>query len=1043
MLKKTLLFAFASIFAALILFSVGSSSSIEAQDDAPEIRLAGYAFSPAKNERPNVPPGLAVSTLAQNSKGYYIVQFAGPVQAHWKDAVTAAGADLLDYIPDFAFKARMNPAQAAQVAQLDEVSYVGLFQPAFKLSTDLLEGPGLYRIRVERGSDAGQARAAIAQSGATVLGRDGQYIVVGAETDQIEAIAQVTDVAWVENFDLKETHNDSGAGVIIGGNTANANGYDGSSQIAAVADTGLGDGTTSGAHRDIEANRVVSVYSWAGVTDICFETIIDDGAIDVDSAHGTHVAGSVLSSGDPVTGLGKGTAPAAGLVFQATENFALISNYCQVLGGFPPNGYFLTGLPEDLNNLYQQAYDDGARVHANSWGSSQAGVYTANSAQTDEFIWNNPDMSITFSAGNDGVDANSNGVVDNDSIGSPATAKNTITVGASENERPDNFPCDTSLSYTSSDAYQSGQTCNSMGGENMLGTAGARWGFTTEPLNSDLSGGNMEQMAPFSSRGPTDDGRIKPDIVAPGTWILSTFSDLYQQEYDSTTNPQSGAPATQYDGWGMPYNAFYKYMGGTSMSNPIAAGGATVVRDYYNKAHGVNASAALVKATMINSAVDLLDENNDGQNDNDFPIPNMHEGWGRIDVAKATDGSLLFVDNSSGMTTGNTTNYQYNVSTAGSVFKVTLVWSDYPSTEAATSNLVNDLDLVVTAPDGTQYRGNVFSNGWSQAGGNTDRVNNVENVYIQAAAAGTWSVDINGYNVPNGPQPFAIVVDGTFGPPVPTATPTNTAIPTNTPPPTNTPIPTNTPEPASSMHVGDIDGAASSSGRNWSGQATITVHDANENPVSGATVSGAWSGDTSGTGSCTTNGSGVCSISSNSIRKNSSNSMIFTVTGVSHASLNYSSGDNHDPDGSSNGFAIQINKDGTTTNPGAPTATPPPTSTPSATATPGATTDVHAGDVIGSSSAGSRNRWNASVTITVHDASHASVSGATVSGSWSNGTTGGASCTTNGSGQCTVSKSNLKGNVGSVTFTVTSISGTGLSYDSGANEATSTTVTQP
>ena len=203
-----------------------------------------------------------------------------------------------------------------------------------------------------------------------------------------------------------------------------------------------------------------------------------------------------------------------------------------------------------------------------------------------------------------------------------------------------------------------------MGGENILGTAGARWGFTAEPLNSDPSGGNMEQMAPFSSRGPTDDGRIKPDIVAPGTWILSTFSDLYQQEYGTQTNPQNGAPAYQYDGWGMPYNEFYKYMGGTSMSNPIAAGGATVVRDYYNKAHGINASAALVKATMINSAVDLLDENNDGQDDNDFPIPNMHEGWGRIDVNKATDGSLLFVDNSSGMTTGNTTNYQYNVSSA-------------------------------------------------------------------------------------------------------------------------------------------------------------------------------------------------------------------------------------------------------------------------------------------------------------------------------------------------------------------------------------------
>ena len=242
-------------------------------------------------------------------------------------------------------------------------------------------------------------------------------------------------------------------------------------------------------------------------------------------------------------------------------------------------------------------------------------------------------------------------------------------------------------------------------------------------------------MAPFSSRGPTDDGRIKPDIVAPGTWILSSYSDLYQEEYGTQTNPQNGA--FQWDGWGMPYNAFYKYMGGTSMSNPIAAGGATVVRDYFNKAHSHNASAALVKASLINSAVDLMDENNDGVNDNDFPIPNVHEGWGRIDVNKATDGSLLFVDNTSGLTTSNSASYQYNVSTAGDVFKVSLVWSDFPSTESASTNLVNDLDLVVTAPGGAQYRGNVFSGGWSQTGGSLDRVNNVENVYVQSAVAGT------------------------------------------------------------------------------------------------------------------------------------------------------------------------------------------------------------------------------------------------------------------------------------------------------------------
>jgi subtilase family serine protease len=253
------------------------------------------------------------------------------------------------------------------------------------------------------------------------------------------------------------------------------------------------------------------------------------------------------------------------------------------------------------------------------------------------------------------------------------------------------------------------------------------------------------------------DGRIKPDVVAPGTWMLAGYSDRFQQQYDPSPNPQSGF--YQYDGWGFPANQAYKYMGGTSMSAPLVAGAAAVVRDYYEKAHDLEASAALVKATLINSAVDLLDENNDGSFDNAYPIPNPHEGWGRIDVANATDGSHAFADESAALSTGSSANFSFLIGTAGSPFKVTLVWTDYPSTTTAGVNLVNDLDLTLVAPDGTTYRGNAFAGGWSIAGGVPDRTNNVENVYVLSAAAGSWSIIVEGYNVPNGPQPFALVMD--------------------------------------------------------------------------------------------------------------------------------------------------------------------------------------------------------------------------------------------------------------------------------------------
>jgi hypothetical protein len=762
---------------ALVASLLGMAAAPPAQQDqAAPIRLKAATFTPARGEAPVIASGLAIAGYAQTQRGYYIVQFRGPVEQAWKDQVAALGVELLEYLPDFAFKVRMNPALARRVEQLSSVAWVGVFQPAYKLSPALRrDGAQLYRVRIERGADAGLAAAAIVQSGAQVLGQQGQILLVAADAVQLDALAQVLDVAWVENFQLREKHNEYGGGVIMGSSAANANGYDGSTQIAAVADTGLGDGTAAGAHPDIPASRIVAIYNWPGAAGGCFQSVTNDGAVDVDSGHGTHVSASVLGDGG-ASGEGKGVAPAARLVFQATENWATITNFCQIFGGYPPNGYFLTGLPDDLNQLFQQAYDAGARIHSNSWGAAVAGDYTLDSANADTFVWNHKDMVVTFSAGNEGTDANANGVVDNDSIGSPATAKNVITIGASENDRQGNYQCDTGLTYTSHDAYQTGQTCSSMGGNqvNFLGTWGQRYpsDFPAEPLASDVTAGNANQMASWSSRGPTDDTRIKPDVVAPGTWILSGYSGLYQEGYGDPVNPQNGL--YQWDGWGMPRNGAYKGMGGTSMSNPLAAGAATVVRDYYQKAHSLSASAALVKATLINSAVDLPDENNDGVNDNDFPIPNNHEGWGRVNLANATDGSHQFVDvTSGGASTSSTTTYQAVVSAGGSPLKITLVWSDYPSTETASVNLVNDLDLEVVAPNGTTtYLGNVFSGGWSAAGGAADRRNNVENVYLQSAAAGTYTVRVKGFNVPNGPQPYALVVDGgaLSAPPPPTST---------------------------------------------------------------------------------------------------------------------------------------------------------------------------------------------------------------------------------------------------------------------------------
>ncbi len=489
--------------------------------DAAPIKLRAATFTPALGERPDIPPGLAIAEYAQGVRGYYIVQFTGPVEPAWRAAAEALGAELLGYLPDFAFKARMTPAAGRAVEELDEVAWVGLFHPAYKLHPRLTrDGAKLYWVRIEAGADADLAAAEIEDTGAEVTRAQGRTLVVAADAAQLDAVAGVLDVAWIEDFVIREKHNEYGGGVIMGANLANASGYDGTGQIVAVADTGIGGGTAAKAHADIPASRIVAIRDWPAPDGPFCYTAINDGAQDVDSGHGTHVAASVLGGGGP-GGEGTGTAPGASLIFQAVEDWATTFGNC---AGAPDN-YYLIGIPDDIGALFQQAYAAGARVHTNSWGSSVAGAYTLDAANADDFVWNNPKMAIVFSAGNAGADSNGDGVVDSNSTGSPGTAKNVITVGASENDRGGDYACDSGLTY------------GGCSGQNAPGA----------------SAGNAEQMAAFSSRGPTDDGRIKPDVVAPGTWVLSGYSDRYQQGYDPSPNPRNGL--FQWDGSGLPMSA--------------------------------------------------------------------------------------------------------------------------------------------------------------------------------------------------------------------------------------------------------------------------------------------------------------------------------------------------------------------------------------------------------------------------------------------------------------------------------------------------------
>jgi len=243
--------------------------------------------------------------------------------------------------------------------------------------------------------------------------------------------------------------------------------------------------------------------------------------------------------------------------------------------------------------------------------------------------------------------------------------------------------------------------------------------------------------------GPTADGRRKPEIFAPG---CSTNS--------SSSSTSCGTTA----------------LTGTSMASPAVAGTAMLVRQYYTDgyypsgapevADAFNPSAALVKATLLNSAVDMTGI---------AGYPSNQEGWGRV----LADNALYFpgdarnlivladVFNAGGMTTAEFENYQFSVASSAQSLRLTLTFTDVPGTSGSATPVVNNLDLELTDPSGTiVYKGNNFSAGVSAPGGSADALNNVEQILINSPVTGIWTAKVKATAVNQGTQGYALVATG-------------------------------------------------------------------------------------------------------------------------------------------------------------------------------------------------------------------------------------------------------------------------------------------
>ncbi len=401
-----------------------------------------------------------------------------------------------------------------------------------------------------------------------------------------------------------------------------------------------------------------------------------------------------------------------------------------------------TGYIPDLTELVQSAYLNGSRIQNNSWGQvlltgtgGNSGVYDSQSQEYDLLVRDalptgssqtpgpsplNQEMVEIFAGGNAGASGKVGGFGDV-LVTPPATAKNVISVGASENVRPTQY-------------------------------------CTQFADDSD----NALDIAIFSSVGGTEDGRFKPEIVAPGTSIMGAVTQFQLSRGSLPGTTCAGLdPFNPTD----PYNPnddvqvindVYTCGNGTSFSTPTLSGTAQLLWWYFQhklvNEDGRNLlqpSPAMTKAYICNSARYLPTTNpQTGVRDT---LPSSAQGMGILDLQRMFDGVPRIIRDETSpraidvplistnpvnqqiyfSQTGQSYELNGQVSDATKPFRVTVAWTDAPANLAAFSKLVNDLDLQVTI-GGATYKGNVFSEDHSITGGVFDAINNMESVFLPA-----------------------------------------------------------------------------------------------------------------------------------------------------------------------------------------------------------------------------------------------------------------------------------------------------------------------
>ncbi len=682
--------------------------------------------------------------------GTYIVQSRGIVDDAFRRRLALAGARVISYIPNNAVLVQADVAAATLLADAAEVGALLVYEPFFKLE------PGLAVRAMGSGGTPDKLMLTVIDGERTVLdvealgartvsrqrGPFGELVVVETDgKDLLVAFAKLPGVTLLETVEPRRPANDR-AGFILGSSTDFTNktstlGLTGAGILVNVNDTGI-DKT----HPDL-AGRVLAEDP------VSFLDVV---------GHGTHVAGIIAGNGvqsstvvqaqGSATNAGfMGKAPAAKLFVMPIdlETGPLISD-AFLQETFARTNLAITGR-------------SNAPISNNSWGYPAHMEYTSISASYDAAVRDalpgvSGDQPIlyVFAAGNE-AGGGANGLGGSaDSIIAPGNAKNVITVGALESARR---LTNTVVTDADGIVLKAGDHVFPDRGYNPTNESYITNVVFRAETDSDY------EVALYSSRGNVgigtegDYGRFKPDVVAPGSWIVSTRSSLWRIENqippDSDLFPVYQALADEVGPW-------YQYESGTSMAAPAISGLLAQLQEYYEVKQANRIPPEGYKAILINAAR--------AGNSRYQPDPRgsiNYTGWGEPTLGRAInsgftdDGKTLngFLNastggtnsqligfpivgrsNQLGLATGDSRSYRIQLTKPEATnypIRLTLAWTDPPANPAAGVKLVNDLDLIVTNETTKEfYLGNDFA-----AGTGYSRLLTETNLLVAAAATST------------------------------------------------------------------------------------------------------------------------------------------------------------------------------------------------------------------------------------------------------------------------------------------------------------------